>query len=83
MTEPGKEYHIGANIRRELIRQERSVAWFARKIHCSRTNAYKIFEKDNLDIKLLQRISTVLNYDFFRELSEERCRQNDDTSETL
>lgn len=65
-----KEFHIGNCIREELQTQERSVAWFARKIHCSRANVYKIFEKDNLDIKLLKRISDVLQRDFFKDLSE-------------
>ncbi len=56
-------------IRDELRRQERSVAWFARKICCSRTHAYKIFEKDNIDILLLSRISRVLGHNFFDDLS--------------
>ncbi|MCM1317918.1 MAG: XRE family transcriptional regulator [Bacteroides sp.] len=60
---------IGAMIRDELRRQERSVAWFARKICCSRTHAYKIFEKDNIDILLLARISRALGHNFFDDLS--------------
>lgn len=62
-------FHIGQAIRQELINQERSVAWFARKLQFSRTNIYKIFEKDTIDIKLLARISSILNRDFFRDLS--------------
>lgn len=74
-------YHIGRSIRQELGRQERTVAWFARKICCSRTNVYKIFEKDNLDIKLLTRISRVLNHDFFQDISEnarQECEEQTD-----
>lgn len=63
--------HIGRLIRAELTRQERTVAWFALKINCDRTNVYKIFQRTNLDTELLFRISLVLNYDFFAVLS--RC----------
>ncbi|MBD5240147.1 MAG: XRE family transcriptional regulator [Bacteroidales bacterium] len=55
----------------ELLRQERSVTWFANKICCSRTNVYKIFERDNIDVRLLYSISRVLNHDFFADISEE------------
>lgn len=75
--------HIGRNIRKELYRQERTVTWFARKICCSRPNAYKIFEKDNLDVKLLCRISKVLGYDFFSDFSKELCKELCDTSDKI
>lgn len=65
-----EEFSIGQIIRNELIRQERTVTWFARKISCSRTNAYKIFNKDNIDIKLLALISRVLEHDFFSDISD-------------
>ena len=34
--------HIGTLIKEELRRQGRSVAWFARKLCCERTNVYSI-----------------------------------------
>lgn len=73
------DFHVGRKIRKELRRQERTVAWFARKICCSRANAYKIFEKDNLDIKLLFNISKILGYNFFSDISEEMCKELRDT----
>ncbi len=72
--------HIGSLIRKELDRQERTVAWFARKICCTRPHAYKIFEKDNLDVKLLMRISRVLRHDFLADISQSMCCQKDDGS---
>jgi len=45
--------------------------WFARKLHCSRTNVYNIFQKTNLDVELLKRISVILNYNFFEEICAE------------
>jgi plasmid maintenance system antidote protein VapI len=62
--------HIGSIIRKELTQQERSVTWFARKLCCERANVYKIFNKQSLDTELLQRISLILNYDFFQHYSD-------------
>ncbi len=63
--------HIGHEIRTELLRQGRSVTWLVARICCSRTHVYRIFEKDNIDIILLFRISNILGHDFFGDLSRE------------
>lgn len=47
-----------------------TISWFAAQLNCDRRNVYRIFEKDNIDIHLLARISQILNHDFFRDLSE-------------
>lgn len=61
--------HIGNNIR-TIIKQRRiSVSWFASQICCTRTHVYKIFNNENIDVKLLERISKVLDYDFFKDIS--------------
>ena len=57
--------HIGSLIEQELRRQERSVAWFARKLHCDPSNVYKIFKKQSIDTQLLVNISAILQHDFF------------------
>lgn len=62
---------IGELIRLRLKEDGHSVSWFARKLSCTRANAYKIFKKDNLDILLLLRFSQILNHDFFSYFSEE------------
>lgn len=56
---------IGQLIEQELHRQERTTVWFARKLGCNRTNAYKIFKRTSIDTDLLMRISIILNHDFF------------------
>lgn len=61
---------IGLLIKAELERQERSVSWFARHLACDRSNVYRIFRKDNLDIKLLIQISMILEHDFFADISK-------------
>jgi plasmid maintenance system antidote protein VapI len=63
--------HIGSKIQEKLRESGHTVAWFARQICCTRTHVYKIFNKENIDVELLMRISNVLNYDFFQDLSDE------------
>ena len=47
---------IGELIKERLKAEERSVAWFARKLSCSRANVYKIFCKEYIDTELLTRL---------------------------
>lgn len=61
---------IGILIKEELLAQERSVAWFARKIHLDRSNVYRLFQKNSVDTDLLRRISQVLGRDFFAVYSK-------------
>ncbi len=62
---------IGKLIEAELRRQERSVTWLARKLYCERSNIYDIFKRENIDVKLLLRISLILRHDFFQYYSKE------------
>lgn len=57
--------HIGKEIKAELHRQERGVSWLAEKLHCDRTNVYNIFKRQGIDTCLLERISVILNRNFF------------------
>jgi hypothetical protein len=57
--------HIGREIKAELLRQERGVSWLADKLHCDRTNVYNIFKRQGIDTRLLERISIILNRNFF------------------
>ena len=58
-------FHIGKLIQAELKAQGRTVTWFAKAIHCDRTNVYKIFNNSHLDSELIWRISSVLGHNFF------------------
>ena len=71
-----RSFHIGKLIKVELRNQGRSVTWLSRTICHERSSIYKMFERDNIDIKLLMRISRVLNHDFFADISE-KCFGND------
>lgn len=61
--------HIGELIEKKLHEQGRSVTWFAMQLCCTRPNVYKIFHKENIDAYLLWRISCILQYNFFSDLS--------------
>ena len=61
--------HIGKIIEDELRRQERSVTWLSRKIHCDRRNIYDIFSRTSIDTDLLYRLCVALQKDFFTYFS--------------
>jgi len=73
------EIHIGKLIQDKMEKDRRSVNWLANELCCTRANVYKIFDKSNIDIVRLLRISRVLNYDFFSELSGLFCKIMNDT----
>ena len=62
--------HIGHLIRQEVERQGLTVVALARKLSCSRTNIYKIFDRQSIDTDQLFRISSLLHTDFFHIYSE-------------
>jgi len=57
--------HFGKLIRETLQEKGISASWLAKKIHCHNTNMYKIFQKQYIDPELLEKISIVLDTDFF------------------
>lgn len=63
--------HIGHRVQEVLREQERSATWFAEKLCYTRSNVYKIFDRSSIDTFLLQRISQVLNHNFFADLSDD------------
>ncbi len=73
--------HIGQLIEQKFRESGHTVTWFASKLCCTRANVYKIFNKENIDVYLLMRISRILNYDFFVEISQEGIQDvnNSDT----
>lgn len=69
----GNSVHIGMFVREELHRQERTVTWLGRKIHCDRRNIYDIFARESIDMLLMMRISEALNIDLFQIYSSAMC----------
>ena len=66
--------HIGQKIKEVLEQRHRPVTWLAREINCERTNVYNIFSRKDISTGLLQKIGIILEYDFFKELSEENFK---------
>jgi transcriptional regulator with XRE-family HTH domain len=54
-----------------MKRQGVTATQLAKDICCTRPHVHKIFRKENIDLVLLWRISHALNYDFFRDLSDD------------
>ncbi len=65
-----KAIHVGRMIEQEMLRQEKSTHWLAHEINHERSSVYKIYHRESLDVKLLIRISRLLNHDFFKDMSE-------------
>ena len=63
--------HIGQHIKEVMRQQGVTATQLATDICCARTHIHRIFLKESIDIALLKRISSALNYDFFRDLSDE------------
>lgn len=58
--------HIGHKIKQRVYEQRISVNEFAQKINKSRTVVYHIFGRETIDTGLLEKISEVLDHNFFR-----------------
>lgn len=68
--------HIGKKIKAELERQGRTKVWLAKQINRSESVCYNILKREYIDTDLLKTISIALNYDFFKDLSEDLTDPN-------
>lgn len=66
-----KALTIGKLIYDEVKKQGIKHLDFADRISCSRSNVFNIFQRNNIDIDLLRRISEVLNRNFFQEIAND------------
>jgi len=60
--------HIGEIIKQKFEESGMTKAEFAEKIDLQRTTVYYLFERQSIDIELLEKITTALNYDFMYEV---------------
>ncbi|MDR0743812.1 MAG: XRE family transcriptional regulator [Tannerella sp.] len=65
-----KELHIGRLIREKAETEGYSACRLAKRLHCDRSNIYKLYRKRTIDAEFLLQISIALNYDFFRYYSD-------------
>lgn len=67
--------NIGLCIKEEVLKQERSISWLARKLNRDRSAVYRMLNKNSIDTNTLAEISRLLNRDFFVELSADTFRK--------
>ena len=60
---------IGKVIKNKVEEQGRSIQWLADKLSCHRSNIYNIFNRENIDVSLLIRISSILQYNFLKDIA--------------
>lgn len=65
------EINIGLRVKEVLRQQGKTVCWLAEQIPCERSNVYNIFHRRDIGVDLLSTLSTILDHDFFSELSDE------------
>jgi len=63
------EIHLGQLIKDEFDRQGRRATWLAAELNCNRSNVYSIFQRDNIDVAMLIKISHVLGHNFLRDIA--------------
>lgn len=63
------EIHIGQLIKDEFDRQGRRATWLAAELNCNRSNVYSIFQRDNIDVAMLIKISRVSGHNFLRDIA--------------
>jgi hypothetical protein len=63
--------HIGKKIKEVLDKSHYTVIEFAKLIGLTRDGVYKIFAKEFIDTDQLNKISKVLNHDFFKHFSQD------------
>lgn len=79
-----KSKTIGDLINEEVRRQKMPVTKFAKEINCQRNNVYDIFNRSNMDIDLLKRISKVLGVNFFQKIADDLdlvCEEADNVNQ--
>ena len=63
-----QKLHIGHMVKSVFDESGLSVAEFARRIHCERTNVYKIFNRQSVDVEILVKISDALEHNFLEDV---------------
>lgn len=68
IMETQSKLHIGHMVKSVFDKSGLSVAEFARRIHCERTNVYKIFNRQSIDVETLVKISEALGHNFLEDV---------------
>ena len=63
--------HIGKLVKAKLKERAHTCVWLAQQMDCSRTNLYKIFNKEYVGSRDLAKLSLILHFNFFEVIAEE------------
>ena len=55
--------NIGTHIRKKIDEQQQTIVWFSKQLCCSRTNVYKILNKNSIDTNELIRMTMDVNWE--------------------
>ncbi|MCQ2369989.1 MAG: hypothetical protein MJ007_05890 [Paludibacteraceae bacterium] len=69
-----KTIHIGQMVKAELHRQGKTTLWLAGQCGCTPMNIYKIYRRSWISTDMLYKLSSVLNHNFFQDLSQDYIR---------
>ncbi|WP_216653379.1 XRE family transcriptional regulator [Palleniella intestinalis] len=75
--------HIGKILQQKLKDDGKSVVWLARELGCHRTNVYNLFDKYSIDTLQLERICTIMDFNFFELYREETERKIKDKNDKV
>jgi hypothetical protein len=64
-----EKLHAGRLIQAKMKEDGRSASWLAGKLHCDRSNIYRIYRSYHIDTEQLLKISLLLHHDFFSHYS--------------
>ena len=57
--------NIGLCIKEEMLKQQRTMSWLARKLNRDRSAVYRMLNKNSIDTNTLADKARLLNRDFF------------------
>jgi len=58
-------FSIGELVQKKMAEEGRNIEWLAKKIPCHKKHIYRIYKQEHIHPQLLERISIILQYNFF------------------
>lgn len=62
---------IGQRIKEVIAEKKVTVTWVATQVPCERTNLYNVFKRRDISMRLLWKLSDILEHNFFQELTDQ------------
>lgn len=75
--------YLGKHIEEMIYEKKLTVSQFAKQLGVSANSIYELFKRHDIEVKLLRKISEVLEHDFFRYYLAEPAPTQTQLKETL